>query len=153
MRPRTQRPPEQAGCERRADARCSRPIERWSIGTSSVNMLRRHFLAAVLVTEAAVVLAVVWLLHVPHLGHWLQVHLGIIDEAGPYYGFWSGFGRIWRSSASWARSARRCINRSGSSTVTSRGAGGSGTIPPRAANSCCVTGITLIITGARRALI
>jgi hypothetical protein len=57
-----------------------------------VNLLRRHLLATVLVTEAAVVLAIVWLLHVPHLGHWLQVHLGIIDEAGPYYGFWSGFG-------------------------------------------------------------
>jgi hypothetical protein len=57
-----------------------------------MTMLRRHLLAAVLVTEAVVVVAVVWLLHVPHLGHWLQVHLGIIDEAGPYYGFWSGFG-------------------------------------------------------------
>ena len=55
-------------------------------------MLRRHLLAAILVTEAALVLAVVWLLHVPHLGSWLQVHLGIVNEAGPYYGFWSGFG-------------------------------------------------------------
>jgi hypothetical protein len=26
------------------------------------------------------------------LGHWLQVHLGIANEPGPYYGFWSGFG-------------------------------------------------------------
>jgi len=27
-----------------------------------------------------------WLLH------WLAVHTGTVDEAGPYYGFWSGFG-------------------------------------------------------------
>src|SRR5690242_15971518 len=55
-------------------------------------MLRRHPLAAILVIEAALVLATIWLLHVPHLADWLQVHLGIVDEAGPYYGFWSGFG-------------------------------------------------------------
>jgi len=55
-------------------------------------MLRRHPLAAVLVSTAIAVLAIFWLLHVPHLGNWLQVHLGIVDESGPYYGFWSGFG-------------------------------------------------------------
>ena len=27
-----------------------------------------------------------WLLH------WLAVHTGTINESGPYYGFWSGFG-------------------------------------------------------------
>jgi hypothetical protein len=26
------------------------------------------------------------------MGHWLQVHTGTINETGPYYGFWSGFG-------------------------------------------------------------
>src|ERR1700753_3900649 len=26
------------------------------------------------------------------LGHWMQVHLGITDEPGPYYGFFSGSG-------------------------------------------------------------
>src|SRR4051795_2771305 len=55
-------------------------------------MGRKHPLAAILVIEAALVLATIWLLHVPHLGDWLRVHLGIVDEAGPYYGFWSGFG-------------------------------------------------------------
>ncbi|HEY5092403.1 MAG TPA: hypothetical protein VII60_03990 [Acidimicrobiales bacterium] len=24
--------------------------------------------------------------------HWFQVHTGTINESGPYYGFWSGFG-------------------------------------------------------------
>jgi hypothetical protein len=57
-----------------------------------MTILRRHLLTAVLVTEAAVALTIIWLLHAPHLGHWLQVHLGIVDEAGPYYAFWSGFG-------------------------------------------------------------
>lgn len=27
-----------------------------------------------------------WLLH------WLAVHTGTVNEAGPWYGFWSGFG-------------------------------------------------------------
>lgn len=27
-----------------------------------------------------------WLLH------WLAVHTGTVNEAGPFYGFWSGFG-------------------------------------------------------------
>lgn len=26
------------------------------------------------------------------LGHWLQVHLGVVNEPGPYYGFFSGSG-------------------------------------------------------------
>lgn len=24
--------------------------------------------------------------------HWIEVHTGTINESGPYYGFWSGFG-------------------------------------------------------------
>ena len=28
----------------------------------------------------------IWLLH------WLAVHTGTVNEPGPYYGFWSGFG-------------------------------------------------------------
>ena len=27
-----------------------------------------------------------------HLGYWLQLHTGTINESGPYYGFFSGFG-------------------------------------------------------------
>jgi hypothetical protein len=44
------------------------------------------------VALAGFVAATWWLLHVQQVGHWLQVHLGIVDEPGPYYGFWSGFG-------------------------------------------------------------
>jgi hypothetical protein len=55
-------------------------------------IMRRHRLAAVFVIGATLVLATVWLLHLPHLSDWVRVHLGIINEAGPYYAFWSGFG-------------------------------------------------------------
>ena len=27
-----------------------------------------------------------------HGQHWLAVHTGTVNESGPYYGFWSGFG-------------------------------------------------------------
>jgi hypothetical protein len=55
-------------------------------------MLRRHTIAVLGSAGLAVVVVAVSLLRVHDLGHWLQVHLGIVDEAGPYYGFWSGFG-------------------------------------------------------------
>jgi hypothetical protein len=43
-------------------------------------------------TCAAAVIIVVWIMHGRQVGHWLQVHTGTINESGPYYGFWSGFG-------------------------------------------------------------
>src|SRR6266568_2790913 len=55
-------------------------------------MLRRHPLVVITSIAVAPVAATVWLLHLRNLGGWLQLHLGIVDEAGPYYGFWSGFG-------------------------------------------------------------
>jgi hypothetical protein len=27
-----------------------------------------------------------------HLWWWVEIHTGTVNEAGPYYGFWSGFG-------------------------------------------------------------
>ena len=41
---------------------------------------------------AAVAGVVLWVLHARLVGHWLQLHTGTINEPGPYYGFWSGFG-------------------------------------------------------------
>ena len=35
---------------------------------------------------------VIWLQHARLVGHWVQVHTGTVNEPGPYYGFWSGFG-------------------------------------------------------------
>jgi hypothetical protein len=41
---------------------------------------------------AAVAGVALWVAHARLAGHWLQVHTGIVNETGPYYGFWSGFG-------------------------------------------------------------
>jgi len=41
---------------------------------------------------AAAASLVIWLQHARLVGHWLQVHTGTVNEPGPYYGFWSGFG-------------------------------------------------------------
>jgi hypothetical protein len=41
---------------------------------------------------AAVAGVALWAIHARLVGHWLQVHTGTINETGPYYGFWSGFG-------------------------------------------------------------
>jgi hypothetical protein len=51
----------------------------------------RAILIAGLVCVALVGL-VIWLQHVRLVGHWVQVHTGTVNEPGPYYGFWSGFG-------------------------------------------------------------
>lgn len=33
------------------------------------------------------------MIHLLHIiQHWLAVHTGTVNESGPYYGFWSGFG-------------------------------------------------------------
>jgi hypothetical protein len=42
--------------------------------------------------SAALAVIVVWVIHSRQVGYWLQVHTGTINEPGPYYGFWSGFG-------------------------------------------------------------
>jgi hypothetical protein len=35
---------------------------------------------------------VAWVLNGRSVNHWLGVHTGTLNEPGPYYGFWSGFG-------------------------------------------------------------
>ena len=51
----------------------------------------RMMIAAVLAFAAAAAIAL-WVLDASQFGHWLQVHTGTVNEPGPYYGFWSGFG-------------------------------------------------------------
>jgi len=51
----------------------------------------RVVIAVGLICAVAVLLAL-WVTHSRQMGSWLQVHTGTINEAGPYYGFWSGFG-------------------------------------------------------------
>jgi len=50
-------------------------------------------LAGVSVLAAIGAVAILlWILHVSPVDHWLAVHTGTVNEPGPYYGFWSGFG-------------------------------------------------------------
>lgn len=42
----------------------------------------------VLVGTLAILMGVNWLM----FEHWAAIHTGTLNESGPYYGFWSGFG-------------------------------------------------------------
>jgi len=56
-------------------------------------MMARWRVAGLVVGLVAVgVLLFAWVLHASIVNHWLAVHTGTVNEAGPYYGFWSGFG-------------------------------------------------------------
>jgi hypothetical protein len=37
-------------------------------------------------------LVAAWIVNWGPVNHWLGVYTGTVNEAGPYYGFWSGFG-------------------------------------------------------------
>jgi hypothetical protein len=52
--------------------------------------LRTVWIAALAFAVVAAIVA--WVLHARAVGNWLQVHTGTVNEPGPYYGFWSGFG-------------------------------------------------------------
>jgi hypothetical protein len=54
--------------------------------------MRWRVIGAVAAASAVVVVVAVWVRHVHAVADWLQVHTGIVNETGPYYGFWSGFG-------------------------------------------------------------
>jgi hypothetical protein len=54
-------------------------------------MRSRLLLLAVAVTALAAVITS-WVLDAAAVDHWLAVHTGTVNESGPYYGFWSGFG-------------------------------------------------------------
>jgi hypothetical protein len=38
------------------------------------------------------VASVSWVLNAGPVDHWLEVHTGMDNDSGLYYGFWSGFG-------------------------------------------------------------
>jgi hypothetical protein len=58
----------------------AKPAPRWLlIGVASLSLV-----------IAAGILA--WILNAHVFNHWLAVHTGTVNESGPYYGFWSGFG-------------------------------------------------------------
>jgi hypothetical protein len=51
---------------------------------------RRVIIAGLTCAAAAAI--VIGLTRARQVGGWLQVHTGTVNEPGPYYGFWSGFG-------------------------------------------------------------
>jgi hypothetical protein len=54
--------------------------------------LRTLRITLLLVVFALVSGIIAWQVTGFGLGHWLQIHLGITNEPGPYYGFFSGAG-------------------------------------------------------------
>ena len=54
--------------------------------------MRWRLIAVVGLSCAASAVIVLWVLDAPQVNHWLGVHTGTLNEPGPYYGFWSGFG-------------------------------------------------------------
>ena len=54
--------------------------------------MKRRPIVIVFAACAIVIGLGIWLQHAQLVGHWLQVHTGTVNEPGPYYGFWSGFG-------------------------------------------------------------
>jgi hypothetical protein len=54
--------------------------------------MRGRLVAVVALVFTVTALLVAWVLKAHLVNHWLAVHTGTVDEPGPYYGFWSGFG-------------------------------------------------------------
>jgi hypothetical protein len=56
--------------------------------------MRRHRVLVVvgLTLIAAPIGVIAWVLKASLVNHWLAVHTGTVNEPGPYYAFWSGFG-------------------------------------------------------------
>src|SRR5690348_18359155 len=101
----------------------------------------RPIIVAALVCAASAAIAF-WVLHPPLSGHWLQVHTGTVNEPGPYYGFWSGFGSDLEEFGILGAIGAGIYSLVKSTTVTNRAAGGSATTPRRAASSTSVTATT-----------
>jgi hypothetical protein len=53
---------------------------------------RRSLIAVAGIALLVVASIVVWVINAGVVNHWLAVHTGTVNESGPYYGFWSGFG-------------------------------------------------------------
>jgi hypothetical protein len=54
--------------------------------------MRLRLIAVSALAAIVAVGVIAWVLHASVVNHWLAVHTGTVNEPGPYYGFWSGFG-------------------------------------------------------------
>ena len=52
----------------------------------------RRLIAIVVLFVAVATAIAAWTYHASVVNNWLAVHTGTVNEAGPYYAFWSGFG-------------------------------------------------------------
>jgi hypothetical protein len=57
-----------------------------------MSAMRWRAIGALLLLVVVAATTVAWILHAGPVDHWLGVHTGTVNESGPYYGFWSGFG-------------------------------------------------------------
>jgi hypothetical protein len=67
------------------------PVEHESFVEDAYNGLPRSLKLGVAIV-VIVVLAIIFAVWHDFYFHWFQVHTGTVNESGPYYGFWSGFG-------------------------------------------------------------
>jgi hypothetical protein len=54
--------------------------------------MRWRLIAVSVLAAVGAAAVVAWILHASPVNHWLAVHTGTVNEPGPYYAFWSGFG-------------------------------------------------------------
>jgi hypothetical protein len=54
--------------------------------------LRERLIALSVLALIGAAVIVAWAINARPVNHWLAVHTGTVNEPGPYYGFWSGFG-------------------------------------------------------------
>jgi hypothetical protein len=100
----------------------------------------RPILVAVLICAALAVVAL-WVIHSRQVGHWLQLHTGTINEPGPYYGFWSGFGSDLEEFGILGGIGAALYQLIKKYNCHEPAAGESGNIPRPAASSCSATAI------------
>jgi hypothetical protein len=61
--------------------------------TQDQNTAPRWLLIAIASLSLVVAAGIVaWIVNARAFNHWLAIHTGTVNESGPYYGFWSGFG-------------------------------------------------------------
>jgi hypothetical protein len=110
---------------------------------------RLRMFAALLSAAAAAI--VFWVLNARLVDHWLAVHTGTINESGPYYGFWSGFGSDLTEFGVIGVLATGIYQLGRGTTATNRAAGASArTLPPVVSSTSAIATIQTSKDRSRR---
>jgi hypothetical protein len=64
----------------------------WGTSKKEGAAMRWRLVTVSVLAAVGAVAIVAWILNASPVNHWLAVHTGTVNESGPYYGFWSGFG-------------------------------------------------------------